>query len=352
MTILLIAGTNKGAFIYRSDATRAAWTISDPIFKGWKVTALGRTPSGRYLAATASDVYGAAVQVSDDLHAWRQVGAGPSWNGAADRALKQVWTFATGPDRVYAGVEDAGIFTSDDDGETWNGVPGFNEMPGRDSWMPGAGGLCAHAILLHEKKPQRVFCGVSAAGVWRSDDGGRTWKSRNDGVPPVIEDRNHKDIGRCNHGLAIDPNDPDVIYRREHNGMFRSRDGGETWERIERGLGSWFGFPLVIDPRSRALFAIPLESDEYRMPSDGRLQVLRSLNQGDSWQSVSKGLPERNCYTGVLRGAMAVDSLDPCGVYFGTSSGTVYASNNAGDSWTQLPGLLPRIMSMAAFVEA
>ena len=351
MKIHLIAGTNKGAFIYRSDAERSDWTIGDPIFKGWKVSALGRTPNGRFLAATASDVYGPAVQVSDNLRTWRQVEASPSWNGATDRSLKQIWTFATGGDRVYAGVEDAGIFISEDDGESWKGVPGFNDLPGREAWMPGAGGLCAHAILLHERKPQRVFCGVSAAGVWRSDDGGKTWTPRNHGIPPVIEDRNLKDIGRCNHGLAIDPDDPDIVYRREHNGMFRSRDGGDTWERIEHGLGSWFGFPIVIDLRSRALFAIPLESDEYRMPADGRLQVFRSLDKGDSWQSVSRGLPERNCYTGVLRGAMAVDSLDPCGVYFGTSSGAVFASNDSGESWKQLPGVLPRIMSLAVFAE-
>ncbi|MCZ6598770.1 MAG: sialidase family protein, partial [Planctomycetota bacterium] len=240
---------------------------------------------------------------------------------------------------------------STDGGETWEPVEGLNEHPTRSAWFPGAGGLCAHAVLFDPNDAQRVWCGISAVGLFRTDDGGLTWSSKNEGIPAVIEDKDHKDIGRCVHGLVADPDDANTIWRREHNGMFRTRDGGESWERIENGLPSWFGFPIAIDRRTTTLYVVPQESDEYRVPVDGNFVVCRSRDSGESWESLANGLPQGDNYMGVLRAAMDVDQLDPCGVYVGTTAGTVYVSNDGGDSWVQIPCTLPRILSVEAYAE-
>jgi photosystem II stability/assembly factor-like uncharacterized protein len=349
--VVALVGTDKGGFVLRSD-DRAAWRIEGPVFKGWKVSASGRDASGRFWAATASDVYGPAVHVSNDLAEWRQIENGPAWPKSVERKLNQVWTLHLEGDRFWAGVDEAGLFSSTDSGETWQPVDGLNEHATREGWFPGAGGMCAHSILVDPADPQRIWVGISAVGLFRSDDGGATWATKNAGVKQVIEDKKHKDIGFCVHALAADPDDANVIYRREHTGMYRTGDGGETWEQIENGLSSWFGFPIVMDRRTRTLFCVPLESDEYRIPTDGALRVYRSRNRGDSWESASDGLPRKHAYMGVLRGAMAADSLDPCGVYFGTTAGTVHVSSNAGDTWTQLPAVLPRVLSVSVFTDA
>jgi photosystem II stability/assembly factor-like uncharacterized protein len=338
MQIRALIGTDKGGFVLRSDAARTQWDVEGPLFKGWKMTAAARGPSGRFLAATASEVYGHAVHVSDDLETWRQIDAPPQWPESVEgRKLNQIWTLVPAGDRWYAGVDEAGLFTSDDDGETWTPVDALNEHATRGSWFPGAGGLCAHSVLVDPKNTDRIWCGISAVGVFRSEDGGATWHTKNEGIPAVIEDKTHKDIGRCVHAMVADPDDADLIYRREHIGMFRSRDGGETWERNEQGLASWFGFPISMDRDTRTLFCVPLESDEYRVPVNGALEVYRSTDGGDSWQACGNGLPGAHAYTSVLRKAMDVDHLAPCGVYFGTTSGTVYVSNDAGASFTAIP---------------
>jgi hypothetical protein len=349
--VLAIIGTGKGGFLARSD-DRKQWRIDGPLFKGWKVTASTRDDAGRYYVATASDVYGPAIHVSDDLEDWRQIEQGPAWPAERERKLNQVWTLVPAGDRVYAGVDEAGLFASDDRGESWAPVDGLNEHETRGGWFPGAGGMCAHAVLVDPADANRLWCGISAVGLFRSDDGGATWHPKNEGVPIVIEDKNHKTIGCCVHGLVADPEDANVIYRREHVGMFRTGDGGEHWERCENGLASWFGFPIVMERRTKTLFVSPLESDEYRMPSDGRLEVYRSTDGGDHWASASRGLPDRHAYMGVLRGAMSVDDLDPCGVYLGTTSGHVYVSADGAESWTALPCILPRVLSVDAYVDA
>ena len=351
MAVTAIVGTSKAAFLLRGDDARREWKIEGPLFKGWKVTATTRDQAGRYFAATASDVYGPALHVSEDLKSWRQLENGPAWS-KDDRKLTQIWTLVPGPDRLYAGVDEAGLFASDDGGDSWQSIESLNEHATRSAWFPGAGGLCLHAILIDPRDPKRLWCGISAVGVFRSEDGGKTWDLKNDGIPPVVEDKDHKELGRCVHGLVADPDDANTIYRREHNGMFRSHDGGESWERIENGLASWFGFPIALDRTTRAIYVVPLESDEYRLPPEGQLSVYRSRNGGDSWESLRKGLPQENCYAGVLRSAMVVDHMKPCGVYLGTTAGTLHVSNDDGESWTQLPCTLPRILSISVFTDA
>lgn len=350
MSVRLMVGTGKGGFWVSSD-DRRAWKVSGPFFKGWKVTAGVRLADGRYMAAVASDIYGPALHVSRDGENWEQLPNGPAYPDGSDRRLRQVWTLRENRGVVYAGVQDAGLFTSSDGGESWDAVAGLNEHPSRAAWVPGAGGLCAHALLFDDRDPDRMWCGISAVGVFRTDDGGATWTPRNEGVPAALEDEHHKGIGTCVHALAQDPDDSDRIFRQDHLGMFRSGDGANRWERNERGLDATFGFPIVIDRTSKFLFAVPLEADQYRVPPGGALQVFRSTDAGDSWHSASAGLPAADAYGTVLRGAMAVDNLEPGGVYMGTTAGTLHVSADLGESWTNLPVILPRILHLSAWVD-
>jgi photosystem II stability/assembly factor-like uncharacterized protein len=347
-----MVGTEKGAFLCSSGPDRRDWDIEGPIFKGWKVTASGRSPSGRYFMATASQVYGAALHTGSDLKTWRQIEKSPSYPEGGERKLTQIWTINTGPKRHYVGVDTAGLFSSDDDGESWQPVDGLNDHPTRASWFPGAGGLCAHVVLRHPQRPNQLWCGISAVGVFRSDDGGRTFQPKNRGIRCVIPDKEQSEIGFCVHGLAQDPANPDTIFRQDHTGMYRTRNGGDDWEKIENGLPSWFGFPIAMDPHSRSLYAFPMESDEYRLPVDGRCRVYRSRTDGDAWEPTSNGLPQVPYYGSVLRGAMTVDGLEPAGVYVGSTAGDVFMSPDGGESWKVLGTRLPRVLSVQAFVES
>lgn len=350
MGTLVIVGTAKGGFLLRSD-NRRDWDVEGPFFKGWKVTAAERTPEGDYLVATASDVYGPSLHRSRDLHKWQQVEGSPAYPEGGGRKLNQIWRLFTQGDVYYAGVDEAGLFRSSDGGKTWEPVSALNDHESRENWCPGAGGLCAHSLLVDPNNPQRIWCGISAVGVWRSEDGGESWSAKNDGVQVILEDEKYKQIGYCVHGLVADPADANRIWRQDHTGMYRSYDGGDHWERIETGLNSRFGFPIAMDPRSLALYAVPLESDEYRSPVDGALAVYRSRDHGDSWERTHDGLPQQHFYAGVLRSALATDAGDPCGVYFGTTSGTVHASASGGDKWETLPVTLPRISAISVFEE-
>ena len=349
--IKILVGTIKGAFVLRSKEDRDDWSIEGPYLKGWKVTAARRGLDGDYLLGTASFVYGPAVQRSQNLVDWKPVEASPHYTEESGFKLDQIWTFGRAGDRLLAGVDQAGMFESEDGGNSWQLVEGLSGHETREKWFPGFGGLCLHSILSDPANPARLWCGISAVGVFRSDDGGASWTPKNEGVPCIIEDKEHKDIGFCVHAIAQHPDDADTIYRQDHRGMFRTHDGGDSWTRIENGLPSGFGFPLVIDSATKALFAVPLESDEFRMPVDGKFRVYRSRDGGDSWEAVADGLPDRD-YSGVLRSAMAVDQLDPCGVYVGTTSGHVHISADAANTWRTLPCTLPRILTVEAFVES
>lgn len=350
MPVTVVVGTAKGGFVCRSE-DRLNWKIDGPFLKGWGVTAAARGPAGDWLVGTNSHVYGAAIHRSRDLREFTQASQGPAYAPESGAKLEQIWKIAPHGDRVYAGVAQAGLFVSDDKGDTWAPLNGLNQHRTRAAWQPGAGGLCCHAILFDHRNPRRMWCGISAVGVFRSDDGGETWHSKNNGVKHVLEDKDHKDIGFCVHGLAQDPDDPDRIYRQDHAGMFRTSDGGENWERNETGLSSRFGFPIAIDPHTKALFVAPLESDEFRLPVEGQLQIFRSRDGGDSWHALFRGLPQQHAYGAVMRGALAVDGIDPCGVYFGTTAGEMFASHDLGESWAALPCRLPRIHSVTVVAE-
>lgn len=344
--VTLAVGTEKGGWLLRS-RDRDAWEVSGPLFPGWRVTALGRAPGGTYLAGVASDWFGPAVHRSRDLADWEQVVHGPSFPEGGDRTLNEIWTIQPAGEAVWAGVDEAGLFRSTDDGASWAPVAGFNDRPDRDVWMPGAGGLCAHRVLA---AGDRLWVGVSAVGVLRSEDRGVSFRRADGGMPTTVSEADGAPAaGFCVHGLVADPDDPDRIWRQDHLGVFRTADGGDHWERVEAGLPGAFGFPVVRDHATGRLFVVPLHSDQNRVPVDGRFRVYCSDDDGDSWRVAGTGWPDGPTYTIVLRGAMTTDGLDPCGVYAGTTSGAVWGSVDGGEAWRRLPGTFPRILAVAAF---
>jgi photosystem II stability/assembly factor-like uncharacterized protein len=341
MTQTLAIGTDKGLFL----ATRAGsgWTLSEPQFLGWRVTAFDALQSGSFLAGTSSGWFGPAIQRSDNARDWTQVAPGPSFEPDDGAELKQIWRFHETPDALYVGVAEAGLFRSLDDGLTWSHVTGLRRHESAGSWAPGAGGLCAHSIEHDPTNPNRLWVGISAVGVFRSDDGGDSWTLTNDGVQvtgPPDAGVEH-DIGYCVHALVLDPDDPAVLYRQEHRGLYRSEDGADTWLDANAGVPSRFGFPLVMDNSTHNLFAVPQQSDEHRIPLDGRLRVYRSTDRARTWHDASNGLPDEPGYAGVLRTAVSTDNQGL--VALGTTSGEVHVSEDSGDSWSPIGVTLPRI---------
>jgi photosystem II stability/assembly factor-like uncharacterized protein len=374
MATSLLVGTQKGALILRSDDSRQQWSGGGLRLKGWLVTAFTRDASGRTYAAVTHDVWGAVLLASDDLEHWQQLESAPRYRdtqrgsaghnriiGAMDpmeqfspggRHVDQIWKLLAVGDRLYAGVSEAGLFRSDDRGKSWQVLPGIDEHPDRELWVPGFGGLCLHSILVDAKNPERIWVGISSAGAFRSDDGGQTFTSVNDGVVSGGE-------GWCVHSLAHDPQNADLIYRQDHQGVYKTSNGGDDWERIENGLAMStladehecsFGFASGMDPASGQAFIVPIEGDSFRFPHGGELTVARTADGGASWQPMRNGLPD-GCYANVLRGAMALDGHDPCGVYFGTTAGSVYGSPDRGESWSRLAADLPKILCVEAFRE-
>lgn len=341
MTTLAV-GTDKGSFLLHSD-DRVDWQLDGPYFPGWQVTAFGRAADGTHLAGVGSGWFGPAVHRSADLVTWEQVEEGPAFADGGPK-LEQIWTFTTGPDgRIWCGVAEAGLFTSDDHGVTWQPVAAFNEHPTRHAWQPGAGGMCLHRVLLDG---QRMWVAASAIGVFRSDDGGASFVPKNEGIDGAVPD-GPPGIGFCVHGVVADPDDPGTIWRQDHMGVYRTTDAAESWQRIETGLPGNFGFPVARDAASGALFLAPLVGAENRTPADGRFAAWRSTDGGESWHQSGKGWPDEPVYDSVLRGAMASDGDG--GVYLGSTGGVVWATADGGESWQSLPGRFPRIHAVAVY---
>jgi hypothetical protein len=342
---MIIVGTEKGGYVL--EGSGASWEVVGPMFPGWKVTALGRGPDGAHLAAVASTWFGAAVQRSEDLDSWEQIVDGPAFDEGTGRKLNQIWTFHTDGDRVWAGVEEAALFRSEYGGSSWEPVTGLNDHRTRESWFPGGGGLCAHRVLT--STGGRVWVGVSAAGVFRSFDGGETFEPANYGVPNIAyPGEDEAEVGYCVHSLAQDPDRPDVIWRQDHMGVFRTEDGGGSWERIESGLPAAFGFVMVRDGASGRLFVVPLEADVNRLPIDGRLMAYCSEDDGDSWRPAGTGWSDQPQFTSVLRGAVDADQQGL--VAFGTTGGRIWLTEDAGDHWRELGISLPRILALKVVV--
>jgi len=353
--IFLLIGSKKGAFLLESDAARRTWDLRGPFCEAWPINHVMADPaSGTIYGGGGNEWFGPAVWKSGDLGAsWSHSSAGLAYAAGQD-PIKSVWCLAPGSGRLYAGVEPAGLFRSDDGGETWQHVAGLQEHPSRPEWQPGGGGLILHSMVLHPTDSRQLWVAISAGGVFYSDDGGETWQARNRGTRAdyLPEDQRFPDYGQCVHCLVMAPGTSERLYQQNHCGMYRSDDGGQNWDSIEAGLPSSFGFPAAAHPRDPAtLYLAPLNGDiAGRYMPDGKAAVWRTRDGGDSWQVLRDGLPQENVFFGVLRQAMATDGLEPAGVYFGTNTGELYASADEGDSWARIADYLPPIYSVETLV--
>jgi len=357
--LLLLVGTRKGAFIAEGDPARRsdpdAWRFRGPLCEGWPINCFRRNPAtGTLYAGGASPWYGAAVWRSDDLgDTWTHSSVGLTY-GDDGPAMRSVWQVLPAHGALYAGVEPAGLFRSLDGGVTWSHVEGLTSHPSRPTWAPGNGGLICHTILAHPADPARMWVGISAVGCFATEDGGATWEARNTGVRADYLPDPYPETGLCVHKMVLASGMPERLYQQNHCGQYRSDDAGRTWTSIEAGLPSSFGFPLVAHPRDPdTVFTIPLNGAEQgRFVPDARAAVWRSTDRGTTWTALRNGLPQSNAHVGVLRDAMATDGLEPFGLYFGTSTGQLYASADEGREWRRVGDLLPPIHSVAtALVE-
>jgi len=363
-TVRLLVGTRKGAFVMTSDEKRERWEVDGPHFAGWEVYHLNASPADpdRLYASQSSGWFGQILQRSDDGgRTWAAVGNEFKYDGVAGThkwydGSQHPWEFArvwhlepslNDPDTVYAGVEDAALFRTVDGGQSWQELTGVRTQPSGPSWQPGAGGLCLHTIILDPSNPERIFIAISAAGAFRSDDAGKTWRPINRGLHSEgIPDPN-AEVGHCVHRLAMHPSRPKVLFMQKHWDVMRSDDAGDTWHEISGNLPTDFGFAIDVHAHEpETIYVVPIKSDQHHFVPDGKLRVYRSRSGGNEWEALTKGLPQSDCYVNVLRDAMAVDSLDSCGVYFGTSGGQVYASADAGDSWKAIVHDLPPVVSV------
>ncbi len=363
-TVRVLVGTRKGAFILTADGARKEWRIAGPHFAGWEIYHLKGSPADprRIYASQTSGWFGQVVQRSDDGgETWEAVGNKFEYEGTTGThqwydGTQHPWTFTrvwylepstTDPDEVFAGVEDAALFRSTDGGRTWQELSALRSAKG-ELWQPGAGGMCLHTILIDPRDRNRIYTAISAAGAFRSDDGGRTWRPVTRGLESKYELPDPTaEIGHCVHSIAMHPDHPEVLFMQKHWDVMRSDDGGELWYEISGDLPSDFGFPIAVHAHEpETIYVVPIKSDSEHFPPEGKLRVYRSRTGGHEWEALTKGLPQKDCYVNVLRSAMAVDTLDPCGVYLGTTGGQVYASADAGDSWMPIAEHLPPVLSV------
>jgi photosystem II stability/assembly factor-like uncharacterized protein len=353
--ILVILGTKKGVFIAESDADRRAWDIRGPYCETWPIHhAIGDPASGTIYAGGGNEWFGPAVWKSTDLgRTWTHSSEGLAY-AAGEEPIKAVWSVAPRNGHLYAGVQPAGLFRSEDHGETWSHIEGLQKHPTRKEWMPGGAGLILHSLVAHPNDDDKIWVGISSAGVFHTADGGATWEPRNRGTRADFnpDDQRYPEFGQCVHCLVMAPGEPDRLYQQNHCGMYRSDDGGKKWESIEAGLPSSFGFPAAAHPRDReTLFLLPLNGDSKgRYVPDAKAAVWRTRDGGRTWEDLRNGLPQQNAYFGVLRQAISTDRLDPAGVYFGTSGGALFASRDEGDNWEPIAEHLPTISSVETMV--
>jgi photosystem II stability/assembly factor-like uncharacterized protein len=386
-TVRLLVGTKKGAFVLTSDGKREKWDVSGPHFAGWEMYHLKGSPvdPNRIYASQTSGWFGQIIQRSDDGgKTWCQPGTPPGETKGPDGMpkgesnkfvydtsketgapltthqfydgsqhpweFKRVWHLEpslSDPDTVYAGVEDAALFCSTNGGKTWEELSGLRGHGSGPNWQPGAGGMCLHTILLDPKNAGRIFVAISAAGAFRSDDGGKSWKPINKGLKSQYIPNPEAEVGHCVHRIAQPKSRPDLLYMQKHWDVLRSFDAGDSWTEVSGNLPTDFGFVIDVHAHEpETIYVVPIKSDGEHYPPDGKLRVYRSKTGGNEWQEMTKGLPQKDCYVNVLRDAMAVDSLDKCGVYFGTTGGQVYGSADAGDTWAPIVHDLPAVYSV------
>jgi photosystem II stability/assembly factor-like uncharacterized protein len=383
-----LVGTRKGAFVLTSDGKREKWEVNGPHFAGWEMYHLKGSPAdpNRIYASQTSAWFGQIIQRSDDSgKTWFQPGLAPGeptttpdgmpkgesnkfaydvspetgkpltthmWYDGTQHPweFKRVWHLEpslTDPNHVYAGVEDAALFESKDGGQSWRELSALRGHPTGAQWAPGAGGMCLHTILLDPKNPQRIYIAISAAGAFRTDDGGKSWKPINRGLHSQYIPDPHAEVGHCVHHIAMHPQRPNVLFMQKHWDIMRSDDGGDSWREVSGNLPTDFGFPIDIHAHEPdTIYVVPIKSDSEHFPLEGKLRVYRSRTGGNEWEELTNGLPQKDCYVNVLRDAMAVDSLDSCGIYFGTTGGQVYASTDAGDTWSPIVRDLPAVLSV------
>ncbi len=384
--VRVLVGTRKGAFVLTSDGKREKWDVSGPHFAGWEMYHLKGSPAdpNRIYASQTSGWFGQIIQRSDDGgKTWHQPGTPPGeppapgppkpasnkfvYDTSAETGkpltthqfydgtqhpweFKRVWHLEpslTDPDTVYAGVEDAALFRSTDGGENWKELPGLRGHGTGPKWQPGAGGMCLHTIILDQSNPQRIFIAISAAGAFRTDDGGKTWKPINRGLRSEHIPEPTAEVGHCVHHVAMHPKRSGVLFMQKHWDVMRSDNAGEQWKEVSGNLPTDFGFVIDVHAHEpETIYVVPIKSDGEHFVPDGKLRVYRSRTGGNEWEALTEGLPQKDCYVNVLRDAMAVDSLDKCGIYFGTTGGQVYASADAGDEWAPIVRDLPGVLSV------
>ncbi len=358
--ILVLVGTTKGAFLFRTDPKRREVQVSGPHLRGQPVYSLAYDDRGdrrRVLAGAESSHWGPQVHRSDDLGGtWNEpVKGSVRFPETAGAAMKRVWQLLpagpASPDVVYAGVEPAALFRSEDGGESFELLPGLWEHPHRPKWEPGGGGLCLHTIVLDPDDPDRIWVAISTGGVYHSSDGGKSWQTRHLGVRADFQPDRYPEFGQCVHKIAPAAGKPRRMYLQNHWGLYRTDDGGGRWDDIANGIPSDFGFPVVAHPSDAdTAWVIPLTSDEFRCTVEARSRVYRTRDAGGSWQPLTVGLPQRDAYLTVLRDGFATDGRDPAGLYFGTRTGELFASGDEGDSWELLAGWLPPVLCVKAAV--
>jgi photosystem II stability/assembly factor-like uncharacterized protein len=362
--VRVLVGTRKGAFVLTADGARSSWDVAGPFFGGWEIYHLKGSPADpdRIYASQGTGWFGQLIQRSDDGGTtWSPVGKDFTYDGVTGThqwydGTPHPWEFArvwhlepslTDPDVVYAGVEDAALFRSADGGLSWDELPGLRGHGSGPQWQPGAGGMCLHTILLDPVDPLRMTVAISAAGAFRTDDGGRTWLPINQGLQSEGIPDPDAEVGHCVHNLAMHPARPETLFMQKHWDVMRSDDAGGRWREISGDLPSDFGFPIDVHAHEPdTIYVVPITSDSEHFPPEGKLRVYRSRTGGDEWEPLTRGLPQQHCYVNVLRDAMAVDALDDCGVYFGTTGGQVYVSADAGDNWEPIVRDLPAVLSV------